>query len=52
MGCLEGVFCADLRSLPAESFSPEQQSMALILVLATLRLAFMARALGWEAHMI
>ena len=43
MGCLEGVFCADLRSLPAESFSPEQQSMALILVLATLlRLAFMA----------
>ena len=45
MGCLEGVFCADFKSLPtpAESFSPEQHNMALILLLATLRFAFMAQ---------
>ena len=48
MGCLEGVFCADFKSLPAESFSPEQHNMALILLLATFRFAFMAL----RAHMI
>ena len=40
MGCLEGVFCADFKSLPMDdSFSPEQHNIALILLLATFKLA-------------
>ena len=51
MGCLEGVFCADFRSRPMEdSFSPEQHNIALILLLATFKLALFILGLNHDDY--